>query len=201
MPLSQRPEPVSDEVDDILLVQGNRMTGEVKTKSGLFLRQSLLLGPGFDRGDGLWIQRLRARFGQPKQIVLPAGRHGAVLFCSFQGIAEFGQMPGTVRIQTVQRTGADQGLDHPPVELAPADPAAEVGQAGEGAFTAPFIDQIRDGTLADPLDGTQTVLDGTIVQGREAELGLIDVGWPHVDLHLPALFDEDDHLVGLVHIR
>ena len=95
------------------------------------------------------------------------------------------------------RAGLDEALDHAAVDRAQVDALAEIVERGEGAaFGARFRDGL-DGVRAHVLDRAEAEADafvGSGDDGREVEIGGVDVGRQHADAHFAALVDVLDHL-------
>lgn len=99
-----------------------------------------------------------------------------MLLRGLDGSGQLGHVAGPVGVDAVQGAGPDQGFQHPPVSLAQVDASAEVVQVAVGAVAAAFFQEVLDGRFAHALDGPETVLNGAVVPGSEAELGPVDVG-------------------------
>ena len=107
---------------------------------------------------------------------------------------------GAVGAELVQGAGTNQGLQDPPVHLLQVDAAAEVPEIAEGSLRLAGLPQGEDGALPDPLDGAQAIDEGAVVGDGELPLGGVHRGRSHLQAHGPALVDESDHLVGVVHV-
>jgi len=200
---------------DLALVLVNRMAGQVQAQSVLLAFESLLER----QFPGLAVVGIDVRISldkQPaKQVGVPAVMGARSLFGCLDRFFQRRQQHRTVlvdvglpglglvmekRPQAVKGTAADQAIKSTLVDTFEVNPGAEIEQILERAVLTRLGNGL-DRPLAHPLDRPQAINDPAFIVHRELELRGIHIRRIETQLHAANLFDQDHHLVGVVHIR
>jgi hypothetical protein len=178
------------------------VAGEIEAQGLLFALEAFLLFPFAPHLAGELGVRdpLAVPSTRPKEVHLTGRVAGLVLFRQPDCQRQMLHQGGAVGAEFVQSAGADQGLQDPPVHLLQVDATAEVPEVAEAPPRLASLLEREDGALPYPLDGAQAIDKGAVVGDGELPLGGIHRGWSHLQAHGPALVDEGDHLVGVVHV-
>ena len=194
---------VRGELGHLVFVLIERMAGDVETQHLFFAGEFLGAGPVGDfgkrvLGGGL----LRGEHGE--QTGLAAGAILPDARAVFHGAIDHGHELRAGAFERIHGAGLDEAFDHAAVDGAQIDALAEIVERSEGAgFGAGFRDGL-DRVRADVLDRAEAEADafvGSGNDGREVEIGGIDVGREHADAHFAALVDVLDHLRGVAGFR
>ena len=200
---------------DLTFVLVNRMTGQVQAQRVLLAFESLLER----QFPGLAVVGIDVRIGLDEQAAKQVGVAAVMGARSlFGGLDRFFQrrqqhrtvlvdvgLPGfglvmEKRPQAVKGTAADQAIEGALVDALEVNPGAKIEQISERPVLA-CLGNGFDRPLAHPLDRPKTINDPAFIVYRELELGGIHIRRVETQLHAANLFDQDHHLVGVVHIR
>ncbi len=108
---------------------------------------------------------------------------------------------GAVGTQGVEAPRAQQRFQHAAVDLLQVEAAAQVFQASERAVGFALGDESVDGALPHPADRAQAVADRALAANSKLISRGVDIRRLDFEVDLGAFLDEDDHLVGVVHVR
>ncbi len=103
------------------------------------------------------------------------------------------------RSQGIQGAALDEAFDHPAVHLSEIHVFTKLREGGEPAQFFPGLEDGIDGGAADVFDRPQTEHQ-LVFRNGEILHALVDIRRLDLDVHLPAVVDVADHLIGVVHV-
>ena len=187
---------VGGEFGDFVFVLIERMAGDVEAQHLFFAGEFFGAGPIGDfgkrvLGGGLLGGEHGEESGLAAGAVFPHAR------AVFHGAIDHRHQLRAGAFERIHGAGLDEAFDHAAVDCAQIDALAEIVERGEGAAVGARFRDRFDRVRAHVLDRAEAEADAFVGSGndrREIEVGRIDVGGKHADVHFAALIDVLDHL-------
>jgi hypothetical protein len=176
------------------------VAGEEETDCQLLFLQALTLGPRADT------DKIRGRTGSLGQHVEQTALHRirrrlfGRLHRQRHGRHQLRAIQPLVRLKTIHRTGADQGLDDAAVGHAPVNPRTKIKQVAKRPALLARGEHCPHRGLAHPFHCAQTVADRLAVHRHEAVVGGVHIRRQHRDAVGDRIFVEDLDRVGVVQV-
>src|SRR6056297_169435 len=191
----------ADKPPNLFLVFIKRVTGQVQPQRVLLTLQPLLLGPLAHTGHVLVGVATIARLEHFTEHIHHAnGFVPGLLAGLLNGLIDAGHQLSPAGAKLIHGAAPDQRFHGALVDLFQVNASAKIENILIGfAITTPFDDAL-DRALTQPLDGPQAIDNLTLVVDGKGVFRTTDVRHQKIKFHVPALFHQRDHLVGVLHV-